>query len=149
MNGKPRRISFDRMDSEFHFYLDAAAAYGNNKCAHFIARDNDALKQDWNAITNGLPIWLNPPYSKIAEFIKKAWEVSQKGCTVVCLIPSRTDTRYWHDYVMMADEVRFIKGRLKFNGGKSGAPFPSCIVVFRKEGKGKDYPIMIPMEARL
>jgi site-specific DNA-methyltransferase (adenine-specific) len=143
---------FDRLNGEFQFVLDAAATAGNTKCPPkylSIEFGVDALTIDWCYHSQGRPVWLNPPYSKIAAFIKKAYEESQKGCTVVCLIPSRTDTKYWHDYVMQADEVRFIKGRLKFNGGKSGAPFPSCIVVFRKTGSDPDYPIMVPMEARI
>ncbi|MEH7246485.1 DNA N-6-adenine-methyltransferase [Neobacillus niacini] len=63
---------------------------------------------------------------------RKAFEESSKGATVVCLIPARTDTKYWHDYVMKADEIRFVKGRLKFGGSKNSAPFPSAVVVFRK-----------------
>mgnify|MGYP003139136647 CR=1 FL=1 len=71
----------------------------------------------------------NPPYSKIGEFVKKAYEESLKGCTVVMLIPSRTDTKYWHDYCIYG-QIRYIKGRLKFGNAKNSAPFPSCIVVF-------------------
>lgn len=74
---------------------------------------------------------MNPPYSQIADWIKKAYEESLKGVTVVCLIPSRTDTRYWHSYCMKASEIRFIKGRLKFSNNKNSAPFPSAIVIFR------------------
>lgn len=118
---------FDMLDREFHFGLDAAASYNNAKVTPFI--DQNSLNDDWHTDS---PVWLNPPYSKIGPFMKKAYEESQKGATVVCLIPSRTDTRYWHDYVMKADEIRFIKGRLKFGNSKNSAPFPSCIVVFRK-----------------
>lgn len=76
--------------------------------------------------------FVNPPYGReIPKWCKKAYEESLKGCLVVMLIPSRTDTRWWHNYIMKADEIRFIKGRLKFKGAKNSAPFPSCIVVFR------------------
>jgi hypothetical protein len=83
--------------------------------------------------------WLNPPYSKCREFIAKAAAEARKGCTVVCLVPSRTDTRWWHEHVWDAEkhqprpgvEVRFIKGRLKFGGSTNSAPFPSVVIVFR------------------
>ena len=74
---------------------------------------------------------MNPPYGQIKHWIQKAYESSLMGATVVCLIPSRTDTRYWHDYIMDKAEVRYIKGRLKFGDAKNSAPFPSAVVVFR------------------
>jgi len=73
----------------------------------------------------------NPPYKNIGKWIQKGYEEYKKGKLVVFLIPSRTDTKWWHDYVMKAQEIRFIKGRLKFKGAKYNAPFPSCIVIFR------------------
>ena len=80
-------------------------------------------------------VFMNPPYGRqIGFWIKKAWDSAQQGATVVCLIPCRTDTRWWHDYVMKAKEIRFIRGRLKFtheNGVVNSAPFPSCVVVFQ------------------
>ena len=76
---------------------------------------------------------MNPPYGReIGKWVKKAYEESRKGCTVVCLLPSRTDTRRFHDYIYGKAEIRFIKGRLKFGGCKNSAPFPSMIVVFRE-----------------
>jgi site-specific DNA-methyltransferase (adenine-specific) len=116
---------FDKLDEEFHFKLDAAASPDNGKCPHNLTEN--ALSEDWHMYKN---IWLNPPYSQIKEFIGKAYHESLKGCNVACLIPSRTDTQYWHDYVMKAKEIRFIKGRLRFGDGKGSAPFPSCIVIF-------------------
>lgn len=88
-------------------------------------------------LCNGLDIewgqsnFVNPPYNKIKYWIKKGYEEHKKGKTVVFLIPSRTCTTWWHDYVMKASEIRFIKGRLKFQGCKHNAPFPSCIIVFK------------------
>ncbi|KKL73230.1 hypothetical protein LCGC14_2077040, partial [marine sediment metagenome] len=85
-------------------------------------------------------VFVNPPYSSIKLWVRLCYEYSLEGHLVVMLIPSRTDTRWWHDYVMKADEIRFIKGRLKFNDGKGSAPFPSAIVVFRlptKRSKSK------------
>ncbi len=82
---------------------------------------------------------MNPPYQKkqkgqpgIGDFIKKAYEESLKDCTVVCLLPARTDTIWWHDYCIKAKEIRFLKGRIKFIGGASSATFPSAIVIFKK-----------------
>ena len=88
---------------------------------------------------NGLEIewgrsnFVNPPFSNIALWVKKGFEEWKKGKTVVFLIPSRTDTRWWHDYCMKATEIRFIKGRLTFEGAKYNAPFPSAVIVFRKD----------------
>ena len=90
-----------------------------------------------NSSFNGLDtVWgksnfCNPPYSDISGWMQKGWKEFNNEKTVVFLIPSRTDTRWWHDYVMKATEIRFIKGRLKFGGAKNSAPFPSCIVIFK------------------
>ena len=84
------------------------------------------LEREW-----GSRVFVNPPYSKIADWVAYGYAQSLKGKIVVMLIPSRTDTRWWHEYVMKASEIRFIKGRLKFGGQKNSAPFPSCVVVFR------------------
>ena len=85
------------------------------------------LDREWGSRT-----FVNPPYSALRMWCKKAYEESIKGKLVVMLIPSRTDTIAWHNYVMEADEIRFIKGRLKFGDSKNSAPFPSCVVVFNK-----------------
>ena len=85
----------------------------------------DGLQQNWTGMC-----WMNPPYGKeIGKWLKKAYESSINGAIVVCLIPARTDTAWWHDYVMKG-KIRFIRGRLKFGGNKNSAPFPSAIVVF-------------------
>ena len=83
---------------------------------------------------------MNPPYGRgIGVWLKKAYETSQNESTVVCLIPSRTDTKWWHDYVMQAAEIRFVKGRLKFDGHKNSAPFPSAVVVFKMFGEKQKF----------
>jgi len=88
--------------------------------------DFDGLKIDWKEKN-----FVNPPYGReIGKWIKKGYEESKKGKLVVFLIPSRTDTKWWHDYVMEADTIKFIKGRLKFDEHKTGAPFPSALVIF-------------------
>ena len=80
-------------------------------------------------------VFCNPPYSQIAKWVQKCYEESIKpGTVVVLLIPARTDTKYFHDYILHRSEIRFIKGRLKFGGGKYNAPFPSMVVIFRAAG---------------
>ena len=134
--------TFDALDREFRFALDAAASDTNHKCAAYLTQEMNALACDWLAAVEVLgrgAVWLNPPYSKCREFIAKAAGETRKGCTVVCLVPSRTDTRWWHEHVWDREqhkprpgvEVRFIKGRLKFGGATAGAPFPSVVIVFR------------------
>jgi len=123
---------FDMLDQEFQFQIDAAATRENSKCGSYFEdlASVPTLEMNWYVKGAWERFWLNPPYSKIAAFMKKAYEESLKGAVVVCLIPVRSDTRYWHDYVMQAHEIRLIMGRLKFGDGKGSAPFPSCIVIF-------------------
>ena len=137
---------FDLLDQEFHFNFDAACNHDNAKCA---VCSGDSLDISWvrgAGMMSGGRVFLNPPYSQIAVFMKKAYEESQKGAVVVCLIPARTDTKYWHDYVMKAQEIRFIKGRLKFGDSKTGAPSPSVVVIFdiHRHTLGGPYPDIGP-----
>lgn len=118
---------FDLLDKEFHFDCDSAATAENSKCGDSWLQNS--LEDSWVGFEYKR-FFLNPPYSKIGAFIKKAYEESLKGAVVVCLIPCRTDTRYWHNYVMKAHEIRLIQGRLKFGDSKNSAPFPSCVVIF-------------------
>jgi phage N-6-adenine-methyltransferase len=107
------------------FDLDVCANQDNAKCQKFFSKEDDGLNQIWNG-----KCWMNPPYGKeIGRWMKKAYESSQQGAIVVCLVPSRTDTKWWHDYAMKG-KITFIKGRLKFGGSKNSAPFPSAIVIF-------------------
>ena len=118
---------FDTLDAEFKFTLDPCATKENAKCSFYYTKDDDGLSQDWCDHT----VFMNPPYGReIKQWAKKAYQEWKRGATVVCLVPSRTDTAYWHDYFMKADEIRFIRGRVKFGGSKNSAPFPSAIVVF-------------------
>ena len=125
---------FDRLKDEFGFTLDVCANEENYKCDKYFCEKDDGLKKDWG---NNI-CWMNPPYgTKISKWLKKAFDESKKGTTVVCLLPARTDTRWWWEYCMKG-EIRFIKGRLKFKGrNKKGklvnypASFPSAIVIFR------------------
>lgn len=121
---------FDELNAEFHFTLDPCATRENAKCARFFTVEDDGLKQDWQGET----VFCNPPYGReIGKWVKKCYEESKKpGTTVVMLIPARTDTSYFHDYIYgKAREIRFIRGRLKFGDAKNSAPFPSAIVIFR------------------
>jgi site-specific DNA-methyltransferase (adenine-specific) len=119
---------FDMLNSEFGFTLDPCASANNHKCARFFTESDNGLLQSWACET----VWMNPPYgTAIGEWMKKAYMESRRGATVVCLIPARTDTRYWHSYAMRAHEIRFIKGRVTFGDAISNAPFPSALVIFR------------------
>ena len=127
---------FDELDREFQFVLDAACYESNCLCptGNMIDNDIDGLVVDWHRAES---VWLNPPYGReIGKWMKKAYQESQKGCTVVCLVPSRTDTKWWHDYAMNAAEIRLVKGRLKFGGAASAAPFPSAVVIFKAGSVG-------------
>ena len=105
------------------FDVDVCADATNAKCAVYFDKDADGLKQAWAG-----KCWMNPPYGRdIGKWMKKAYE---SGATVVCLVPARTDTKWWHDYAMKG-EITFIKGRLKFGSALNSAPFPSAVVVFR------------------
>jgi phage N-6-adenine-methyltransferase len=121
---------FDKYNEKYHFTLDPCATPDNAKCTVYFTEADDGLKQQWVGI-----VWMNPPYGRsIGKWMKKAYESSLQGATVVCLVPSRTDTKWWHDYAMKGD-IEFIKGRLKFGNSKNSAPFPSAVVIF----KGRNY----------
>ena len=118
---------FDKMNSEFGpFTLDPCAGKDNAKCKRFFDQKTDGLTQNWAPAK----VWMNPPYGRgIGFWMKKAYGESLKGAFVVCLVPSRTDTAWWHEYAMKG-KIRFLRGRLKFGGHQNSAPFPSAIVVF-------------------
>jgi len=117
---------FDKYDAIFNFTLDVCATKDNAKCAAYYTIEDNGLSQSWAGVC-----WMNPPYGReIGVWMKKAYESSLQGATVVCLVPSRTDTKWWHDYAMQG-QIEFIKGRLKFGDAKNSAPFPSAIVVFK------------------
>lgn len=119
---------FDKLNEEFNFTLDVCARPDNTKCKLFFTPAQNGLAQRWTPHI----CWMNPPYGRqISQWVKKAYIEAQKGATVVCLLPARTDTKWWHDYVMKATEIRFIKGRLRFSNTNNSAPFPSVIVIFK------------------
>jgi phage N-6-adenine-methyltransferase len=118
---------FDKLNSVFKFETDVCATAENAKCKKFFSKAENGLEQDWTGVC-----WMNPPYGReISKWVKKAYESAVKnGATVVCLLPARVDTSWWHKYCIKG-EVFFIKGRLKFGNSKNSAPFPSALVVFR------------------
>jgi phage N-6-adenine-methyltransferase len=117
---------FDRLDAEFGFDLDVCATPENAKCPRYYTKRENGLLQKWEGVC-----WMNPPYGReIGQWVKKAYTSALEGATVVCLLPARTDTGWWHDYCMKG-EIRFVRGRLKFGDSKTNAPFPSAVVIFR------------------
>lgn len=119
---------FDKLNDEFHFTLDPCSTHENAKCYKHFTEEENGLLQDWGNEV----VFCNPPYGRqIKDWVKKSYEESQKGnTTVVMLIPARTDTIYFHEYIYHKAEIRFIKGRLKFGNAKNSAPFPSMVVIF-------------------
>ena len=115
---------FNELDNEFGFTVDVCALPENAKCKQYYTPEMDGLKQEWTGV-----VWCNPPYGRqIGKWVEKA---AKSTCRVVMLLPARTDTRWFHDYIYGYAEIRFIKGRLKFGGCNNSAPFPSMICVFR------------------
>lgn len=123
---------FKGLDDEFHFTLDAAASAKNTKVPRaYFSKSRDGLRQDWGQHL----VWINPPYGDrgrpISAWVRKAYEASLSGATVVLLIPARTNTNWFHSFCLAKAEVRFLRGRPKFSGTKHGLPQPLCLIVFR------------------
>ena len=129
---------FAELDKEFHFTLDPCATKENAKCDHYITKGFNGLSIDWSEYSES--VFMNPPYNKdIDKWMKKAYEESQNGITVVCLIQGRsTDTKWWHSYVMRASEIRYIKDRLHFGINKNfkRANISSIVVIFKPYCQG-------------
>lgn len=131
------RVFMRSIHEEFHPTLDVCASAANTTCARFFDKDLDGLTQPWTGVC-----WMNPPYGRaIGQWLAKAAQSAREGATVICLLPARTDTRWWHTCCQpilkgeTPGEVRFVKGRLHFNESPAGAPFPSVLVVFRPTGE--------------
>jgi site-specific DNA-methyltransferase (adenine-specific) len=135
-------VFYNKLNDEFNFTLDPCSSINNHKCEKYYTIEDNGLEKNWS---NEI-VFMNPPYGReIGAWIKKAYEeYTNNGVTVVCLIPARTDTIYWHQYIFnVATEIRFLKGRLKFelngapivsgNGKSSPAPFPSAVIVYKQE----------------
>lgn len=128
---------YDRLNAKYHFEWDLAASDDNAKCSCYFTRDDNSLEQDWEGLSGNL--FLNPPYGReLKLWVRKAANTKLKAKqNLVMLIPSRTDTSYWHDYIFKHAEIEFLRGRLKFEvGGISGdsAPFPSAVVIYTGDG---------------
>lgn len=131
---------FDLLNEKFEFELDVCASVENAKVPYFFTKEKNGLAQVWRGVC-----WMNPPYGRknrrkgiagIGAWVEKAARSAEQGATVVCLLPARTDTKWWHAFCYPVlrerpDDVEFLRGRVKFGGAKAGAPFPSVLVVFR------------------
>lgn len=120
---------FEALNKRYKLETDVCATADNAKCPVYYTRETNGLAQEWRG-----RCWMNPPYgAEISKWVKKAYESAKENhATVVCLLPARTDTRWWHDYCMKG-KIEFIRGRIKFEGAKHSAPFPSAIVVFDED----------------
>ncbi len=135
---------FEELNQEYHFELDAAATDKSAKCSKYYTPADDGLSQPWT--TTGGAIFCNPPYGRnVKHWVKKAYEESKTGITIVLLIPARTDTTWFHDYIYGKADIKFIKGRLTFTdedgnpsvdkkGRRMPAPFPSMVVTYNRKG---------------
>lgn len=121
------KLFFEELNNKYHFTLDPCATDENHKCNYYFTKKQDGLKQSWG----GQRVFCNPPYGReISKWVEKAYnENKNNNVFVVMLVPARTDTRWFHDYIYNKHEIKFIKGRLKFNDGKQSAPFPSMLVI--------------------
>lgn len=138
---------FDKLNEEFHFTLDAAATDKSAKCPNHYTPKTDGLKNTWNF---GGAVFCNPPYGRdIGKWVRKAYQEAQYGITIVLLIPARTDTAYFHDYIFGYAEIRFVRGRIVFvdedgqpcrnkKGKPTVAPFPSAVIVYNGNDKGRN-----------
>ena len=130
---------FDELNREFNFSLDAAATAANAKCDNYYTRESDGLSQPWNSAEGA--VFCNPPYGRqVGRWVQKAYtEALENNTTIVMLLPARTDTQWFHEYIYGCAEIRFIKGRLKFTDDSGQAfwpaPFPSMVVIYNIKGR--------------
>lgn len=125
---------YNVLNAEFNFNLDPCATDINHKCNKYFTKQDNGLLQDWG----GYNVFCNPPYGRaIAAWVEKAYKEAKKDNTlIVMLLPARTDTKWFHNFIYHKAEIRFIKGRLKFGGCKNSAPFPSMVVIFKGASNG-------------
>ena len=145
--GTPQNL-FDNLNKHYSFSLDVCASEYNHKVHNYFDIEKNGLEQSWEGET----CWMNPPYGKeIGKWVEKAFQESQNNnAVVVCLLPVRTDTRWWQNFCSKALSIMFIKGRLKFEDehrkGRGTAPFPSAVVVFSDLKKTNPrHKLMLPM----
>ena len=117
---------FDALHNRFIFDLDAAASDENHLCDRYYTKETDGLSQPWE----GKRVFCNCPYSQIARWAEKFQEESSRALLIAALVPARTDTRWWHKYIVEADKIVFLRGRLKFSNSKNSAPFPSALAIW-------------------
>lgn len=121
---------FNSLNEEFNFTLDPCASDLNHKCNKYYTINDNGLLFSWEDEV----VFCNPPYSDIKRWCEKCcYEYLSNNITIVLLIPARTDTQYFHEYILPYCELRFIKGRLKFGGSKNSAPFPSILCIYKKK----------------
>lgn len=117
---------FAKLNRRFLFNLDAAASDENHLCPDYFTKETDGLSQPWE----GKRVFCNCPYSQIARWAEKFQEESSRAQLIVALVPARTDTRWWYKYIVEADKIVFLRGRLKFSNSKNSAPFPSALAIW-------------------
>lgn len=118
---------FNALNNEFNFNLDVCASKENKKCENYFCEEDNALWKEWNG-----NCFMNPPYGRGIEWwVQKAYNESQKGNIIVCLLPVRSDTKWWHFYCMKSFEIRLLTRRLTFSKYNNKAPFPCAIVIFK------------------
>lgn len=140
--GTPQEL-FDRLNAQYGpFDLDVCANKENAKCPAFLDKAKDGLSCKWagsSVIEDAKArdvrrVWMNPPYGRhnggIYAWVRKAYEESRVGIVVCCLLPARTDTKWFHEFCLPYGRIEFIKGRVKFGNCPDPAPFPSMVVVF-------------------
>lgn len=129
--GTPQKL-FDELNNKYHFTLDPCATDENHKCDKYYTKEQDGLKMSWGRER----VYVNPPYGKeIYKWIEKCYNENKLGTFIVLLVPARTDTRWFHNFIYKKHKIEFIKGRLKFNDGKQSAPFPSMVVIMKGRNK--------------
>lgn len=122
------RATYEALNQEFGFTLDPCCTSENHKCCKYYTKEDDGLSKSWSGET----VFCNPPYGReIGKWVAKCRHEADHGATVVMLIPARTDVAWFHDYIYGISEIRFLRGRLRFNAHKENAPFPSMVVVMR------------------
>ena len=121
-----------QLRKEFTFTLDVCATIENTKAHSYYTKEINGLKQEWYVYARNGACWMNPPYGReVGQWVEKAYNESLKGAMVVCLLPARTDTKWFHEWVLGKAEIRFIRGRLKFGLAKNSAPFPSMLAIYQ------------------
>jgi len=119
---------FNELDKEFHFNLDPCASIDNYKCLEYYTKEDNGLNKEWRG-----SVFINPPFDEVDRWVEKAFYQLKNCDVIVMLLPARTDTRWFHNFIYGKFEVRFLKGRVKYrlNSKQTPAPFPSMVVIFK------------------